>query len=168
MELTKKERLAFIYQLKILENLYPDEAVDYANYRTALEGGYALHYDWMTEHLSDEMSVDECREVLDILDMYRVITDGIAKLDATDSLKKHRLSKFLGFDGNNEGQKRSYARYFIVDLDRYSELKDGEYPSLNSHTRMLETYQTMLARWKALPNKFEPSRSDIATILGTE
>ena len=123
MELSKKERLAFIYQLRILEALYPDEAAEFANHRTALENGYVLHYDWMAEYLSEEMSEAECREVLDILDMYRAITFSINKLDKNDALHKHRLAKFPGFDGNNEGRQMSYARYYIVDLDRYSELR---------------------------------------------
>lgn len=36
MELTKKERLSFIYQLRILEALYPDDADYYAKNRKAL------------------------------------------------------------------------------------------------------------------------------------
>lgn len=168
MELTKKERLAFIYQLRILEALYPDEAANFAHHRTALEDGYALHYDWMIEHLGDDMSEGECQEVLEILDMYRAITFGIGKLGIEDPLNGHHLAKFSGFDGNNEGQKMSYARYFIVDLERYSELKGGDYPSFNSHTRMLDTYQAMLERWRPLQKKFELSRNQIAAILGAE
>jgi len=168
MELTKKERLAFIYQLRILEALYPDEASDFAQKRTALEDGYALHYGWLTESMSDDMSEAECREVLDILDMYRAITFGLQKLDEGDALREHRLAKFRGFDGNNEGQLMAYVRYFIVDLDRYDELKEGKLPSFNSHMPMLETYQAMLERWKAVENKFELSRGQIAAVLGAE
>lgn len=168
MELSKKERLAFIYQLRMLEALYPDEAAEFSNHRTALENGYALHYDWMAEQLSEEMSEEECREVLDILDMYRAITFSIDSLDKEDVLHKHHLARFPGFDGNNEGRQMSYARYYIVDLDRYSELKGSEYPRFNSHMRMLNTYQTMLGRWKSLDNKFELSRDQVASILGVE
>lgn len=168
MELSKKERLAFIYQLRILEALYPDEATEFSNHRTALENGYALHYDWMVEHLNDDMSEDACREVLDILDMYRAITFSLQKLDASDVLKQHRLAKFPGFDGNNEGQQMSYARYYIVDLDRYSELKGGDYPRLNSHTRMMDTYKKMLVNWNSFDNKIELTRSQLIKLLGAE
>ena len=168
MELSKKERLAFIYQLRILEALYPDEATEFSNHRTALENGYALHYDWMAEQLSDEMSEEECREVLDILDMYRAITFGLDNLEKDDVLQNHHLAKFPGFDGNNEGRQMSYARYYIVDLDRYSELKGSEYPRFNSHKRMLNTYQAMIERWKSLEDKFDLSRDQVAAILGAE
>lgn len=168
MELTKKERLAFIYQLRILEALYPDEATDFAHKRTALEDGYALHYEWLIENLSDDLSEEQCREVLDILDMYRAITFGLGNVDENDPLRHHRLAKFRGFDGNNEGQLMAYARYFIVDLDRYDELKEGKLPSFNSHMPMLAIYQKMLGRWKQFEHRFELSRDQIAAVLGAE
>ena len=168
MELTKKERLAFIYQLRMLEALHPNEAADFAQKRTALEDGFALHYDWLFESLSDELSEEECREVLDILDMYRAITFGLQKLDKSDALREHHLAKFRGFDGNNEGQVMAYVRYFIVDLDRYPELKEGKLPSFNSHTPMLATYQEMFQRWKEIATTFELSREQIAAVLGAE
>lgn len=168
MELSKKERLAFIYQLRILEALYPEEAVDFAHKRTALENGYSLHYEWLTETLSEGMSAEECREVLDILDMYRAITFGLQKLDEGDALRKHRLAKFRGFDGNNEGQLMAYVRYFIMDLDRFDELKEGKFPSFNSHMPMLNVYQAMLERWNPIESKFELSRGQIAAVLGAE
>ena len=139
MKLTKIERLSFIHQLRILEALYPDESTNFANQRIALENGFSLHYDWMAEHLSNEMTEVQCREVLDILDMYRSITFGLQKLGEDDPLRQHNLSIFRGFDGNNEGQLMSYVRYFIMDLDRYDELKKGKLPSFNSHMPMLET-----------------------------
>ena len=168
MELTKKERLAFIYQLRIMEALYPVEATDFAQKRTALEEGFGLHYDWLFESLRDELSREECQEVLDILDMYRAIAFGLRNLDEGDALRKHHLAKFSGFDGNNEGQLMAYVRYFIVDLGRYDELKEGKLPSFNSHTQMLATYQAMLQRWSEFERKFELSREQIATVLGAE
>lgn len=168
MELTKKERLAFIYQLRILEALYPNEATFFVQKRTALEEGFALHYEWLVEHLNDELSEADCREVLDILDMYRAITFGLRKLNDGDALRKHRLAKFLGFDGNHEGPLMAYTRYFIVDLERYDELRDGKMPSFNSHTRMLGAYRDMLERWKGIDKNFELSREQIASVLGAD
>jgi len=166
MEMTKKERLSFIYQLRILEALYPDEADSYAQHRTALEKGFTLHYDWMFEHLYDELSEQDCREVLDILDMYSAITHSVESLPADDELRKHHLAKFPGFDGNNETHHMAYARYFIVDLDRYSELRQDDYPYFNSHCPMLGRYREMLDRWRPLKPAFKLSRDQLATILG--
>lgn len=166
MELTKKERLAFIYQLRILEALYPDEAPYFAQNRTALENGFSLHYSDMLESLNDELSPAECKEVLNILDMYRAITFGLRDLDEDDALHNHHRAKFIGFDGNNEGQLMAYVRYFIVDLNRYDELKEGRFPRFNSHMPMLNTYQEMLKRWMSIDGKHSLSRDDIVTVLG--
>lgn len=164
--MTRKERLAFIYQLRILEALYPEEASDFARNRTALENGFTLHYKWISESLRDELSEEECLEVLSILDMYRSITDGLRNLAKNDELHEHYLAKFRGFDGNNEGQLMAYVRYFIVDLERYDELKVGKLPSFNSHSPMLETYQKMLGRWENVGRKFKLSREEISSVLG--
>lgn len=168
MELTKKERLSFVYQLLILEKLYPEEADHYARHRKALEEGYALHYDWMVENLYEELSEADCREVLDVLDMYRAIDTSFRSLDAADKLRNHYLAKFKGYDGNNETAQMGYARYFIVDLDRFSELKDADYPYFNSHAPMIATYRAMLARWREVPEKFSMSRSELASVLGAD
>jgi len=166
MELTKKERLAFIYQLRILEALYPSEAPYFSQNRTALENGFSLHYGDLSESLNDELSEEQCKEVLDILDMYRAITFGLRELDDGDDLRDHHRAKFIGFDGNNEGQLMAYVRYFIVDLDRYDELKEGKFSSFNSHMPMLPTYQEMLTRWALLDKKHKLSRDDIVAVLG--
>lgn len=168
MKLTKSERLSLIYQMKILEKLYPEEAAQLSQNRTALEEGFTLHYDWIFESLRDEMSEEDCQEVLDILDMYRAITFSLQGIDESDDLGNHRLAKFKGFDGNNEGQRMDYVRYFIVDLERYDELKQGKLPTFNSHTRMLPTYQKMLRRWDDVERSFEMSREQIAFVLGAE
>jgi uncharacterized protein len=167
MELTKKERLSFIHQFRILEALYPEEAADFAKHRTALEDGYVLHYDWMFEQLDDELSEADCREVLEILDMFRAIHYGLADLDPNDALQKHGNAKFSGFDGNHEGKQMAYAHYFIVDLGRFSELKTSEYPGFNSHWPTLETYRSMLVVWKEIstPSRFKLSRGQLQTIL---
>lgn len=168
MKLTEKERLSFIYQLRILEALYPDDAPYYARHRVAIEEGYALHYDWMTEHLFDELSEDQCREVLSILDMYRAIYDAVTRLEAGDPLAAHHLSKFSGFDGNNESHLMSYVRYYVVDLERYSEFAVGEYPGFNSHCPMLDTYRRMLARWGEFDRSFRLTKDQLAHVLGAD
>ncbi|SOH93742.1 hypothetical protein SAMN06273572_102420 [Monaibacterium marinum] len=165
MELTKNERLSLIYQLRILEALYPEEATNFVHNRTALENGFTLHYDWIFENLRDELSKEECQELLDILDMYRAITFSLRELDEGDVLHEHHLAKFRGFDGNKEGQLMAYVRYFIVDLDRYDELKYEKLPSFNSHTSMLNTYREMLSRWSAAEKKHILSREQICTVL---
>ncbi len=69
---------------------------------------------------------------------------------------KDKEIMFPGFDGNNEYKQLSYVRYFIVDLDRYSEIQELNHTdNYNSHARMLYKYRKMLEKW----NKFVQDRS---------
>ncbi|MGB1322848.1 MAG: YfbU family protein [Vibrio gallaecicus] len=158
----KLKRFELINQLLILEKLYPDEADYYAKNRKALEYGFELHYSWLTENLSDGLSEQQCKEVLDIMDMYRSITFSWSRINPDKELPTEY--KFRGFDGNNEGDLRSYVQYFVVELDRFEELRYGQsFPSFNSHTRMLETYRKQLEVWKKFD--FDLTEDEIASVM---
>jgi uncharacterized protein len=158
----KLKRFELINQLLILEKIYPGEADQYAQNRKALEYGFALHYSWLTENLSDGLSEDECKEVLDIMDMYQSINFSWSRLNP-DKEKPEEI-RFKGFDGNNEGALRNYVEYFIIELDRYEELKHGQsHPRFNSHTIMLPQYKKQLEIWKAF--NFDLTAEQISLIL---
>lgn len=152
MKLNTKERLTLSYQLKILEKLYPEESEYYANHRKAIEDGYELHYSWITEHLSDGLTSEECTEVLDILDMYTSLYYSFKNLESPKDLSIESI-KFPGFDGNNETMRMAYTKYFIEDLGRYEWIKELTNGFYNSHTRMVEIYQQMLKIFKEVPPK---------------
>jgi len=165
MLLSKMDRLQLSFMLKILEKLYPEEADYYATHRKALEEGYALHYDWLFENIYEELSVEDCSEVLDILTMYRAITFSLEKIEDKTGLDSP-LVQFSGFDGNNETKQMAYTRYFVFDLDRYKELTYGKkYCDFNSHCPMLDTYREMLIEWEKSKDKYHLSREDIVRIL---
>ncbi len=169
MDLTKKERLILSLQLRVLEKLYPEEEQDFAIQRRALEDGYALHYEWMTNQFSDELSVEQCREVLEILDMFRALTFSFARAEENNhelrNLRRQDI-KFRGFDGNNETAHMGYVQYFILDLKRFQELVgEGGFDDFNSHQPMLDTYREMLGVWRQYENRFELSIEQIEKIL---
>lgn len=166
MKLTKIERLTLINQFKILEALYEDEADYYKNHRTALEEGFELHYEWIFEYLSEEeMSSEECREVIDILNMYRALNFSYIRLKDKSLIDEDRL-KFDGFDGNNETKQLIYVRYFLRDLNRFEELHDKISHDYNSHSRMLPEYREMLDRWSDLNKKTNLTQENIMYIIG--
>ena len=119
MKLDKKERLILSNQLKILEKLYPEESDYYAQHRKALEEGYALQYKLLFENIYDEMSVEECKEVLSVLDMYRAITFSYQKLADKAELENHHNLKFSGFDGNTETKTDGICK---IIYDRFRSL----------------------------------------------
>lgn len=148
MELTLKERLILMNQYAILEKLDPENAKDYANKYKALDYGFTLNYAWLFENMSEEMSKDECEEVINILNMYRAITFSYFTIHNTKNISDDRY-KFKGFDGNEESKYYSYCNYFIMDLGRFQELTYGyNYPDLNSHSPMLKKYRLMLNIWE--------------------
>lgn len=166
MELTKKERYIISNQLKILEALFPDEASYYAEQRKAVEYGYELHYSWLTENIDDDvLTEDECKEIVEILNMYRAITFSYNKFENKSDIKRDKI-RFIGFDGNEETKQYSYVNYFIIDLDRFKELRnDSEYPDFNSHSPMLDRYRKMLQQWKSFSDKNNLTEDQIKSIL---
>lgn len=168
MHLDDKDRLFLINQYLILEKLYPEESYYYRNKRKAIEGQFELHYDMLDESSKDRMTSDECKEVMDILDMFRAISFSLQKMpeEHKEKLDFHYLV-FRGFDGNNEGRHFSYALYLVNDLGRWEELKEGkDYKDLNSHAPVLEMYRSMLGAWQKYPveRRFNLSRDDLLEI----
>ena len=165
MELNKIERLIISNQFKILEKLYPEEAEYYSKNRKALENGYKLHYQWIFENIYDEMSEEECQEVIDILNMYRSLTFSYQKLSDKSGIEESDI-RFPGFDGNNEISQYSYTNYFTLELNRFNELTNGsEYADFNSHCEMLDCYRRMLAEWNKYDDKQNLTKEKINSIL---
>ena len=147
------QRLILVNQYKILKCLTDNvtEQQDYDNLITALENGYELHYQDCFEYMGEnDLTVEECREVLDILEMYRgiIYSYNALKLKKEPTTLKEEDVMFPGFDCNNEYKQLSYVRYFIVDLDRYSEIQElNKTDNYNSHSKWLDRYVRMLQKW---------------------
>jgi len=96
--------------------------------------------------------------VVDVLDMWDFIETAVEKLDDGE---KARLAaetdnapvRFAGFDGNNESEHLSIARFLIDDLKRFSRFNDKK-RSLNSHSPTVDRYARMY-------RAFEPIRATL-------
>ena len=165
MELDKGQRVILVNQYLILEMLYPEQADGFSRHRKALEEGYTIHYGDIAEFFYDDFPKDKCQFVLDVLDMYRSFVFSYNEMEDTSGLEKEKI-RFQGFDGNNEGHYRAYCQHFIVDLERFQELK-GEhvYPDFNSHTPMNEYYRGQLEKWKARQKDFRVTKEQLKEIL---
>lgn len=151
MELSKKDRLILVNQYRILQKLSKEgyEIADYESKITALLNGYTLHYEDLFDEFSEkELSVEESRYVLDVLELYRAIIFSYTRLCGENLVKKltDKDVAFPGFDGNDESEYLSYARYFIEDLGRYDEIKQyAAECDLNSHMNTTNRYKAMLS-----------------------
>jgi uncharacterized protein YfbU (UPF0304 family) len=96
MELTLKERLFLANQFKILEQLIPAESRDYERARKILERGYSFEYHDLFGGFSEEgLSIEQCKEVMDILDVYRMMRYSYRNLPDKTGIDERRL-QFLG------------------------------------------------------------------------
>lgn len=98
--------------------------------------------------------------VVDILDMWEFLEEAFEKLSDSDKARLAELAdpwgknvQFPGFDGNNEAEHLSIARFLITDLSRFSRFHDRKY-DLNSHHPTLEKYGKMY-------RAFEPIRAKL-------
>lgn len=169
VKLSTKDRAMFIYLLKVLKN-QGDQDYDYDNMIKALQYGFEYHYSDVFDCLFDEvLSYDGCREVLDILEMYRGIIYSFINLKREGKLKTLTESdvRFPGFDGNNEAKQMSYADYFIKDLGRYDEIEKISQGYYNSHSPKLAKYKAMLVKWRSLDNRYQMEEQQIQELLST-
>jgi uncharacterized protein YfbU (UPF0304 family) len=115
-----------------------------------LRNGYTLEYETLGNFVDPDVSEEECREVVDILEMYRALK--IARRDIT----------FPGFDGNNETEHFAYATFLIDIQNKWTESKQDP---RNSHSPMLARYRSMLRSWKESADTAELTAEDTARIL---
>lgn len=90
------------------------------------------------------------RFVVDVLDMWSFIEEAYEKLGKND---RKRLATeadpfgehvfFPGFDGNNESEHLSIARFLVEDLNRFSRFRQ-DHRDLNSHSPEIGRYGKML------------------------
>lgn len=183
--LNKKERLFLSNQLEILKNQQiimnsltggKESKVDTSYYDKkikALREGFELHYEDVFEDIYDGLSMEDCRFVLDVLEMYRGITYSYIALESNAILENVCDSDiaFPGFDLNTETKCYSYCKYFVLDLNRYSEIRQyaGKDFDYNSHTSTtIPKYRRQLKIWQeyeSLDNRYMMTEDQLIKLL---
>lgn len=166
MELNLSQRWILSNQYRILKMLEPDRADHYDDILGAIENGYSLHYDEFSHHIDRVgLSRDQCSEILDILQMFRILRTAYETLEDQLEIEEHEV-QFFGFDGNVEGRQMLYAWYFCnLEGGRFTELGLETIEDCNSHMPALETYRRMLEAWNRSEDKYELGRGDIQRIV---
>lgn len=121
-----------------------------------IEAGFTGEYWREVAGFSTELSRRDCGRVLDILDMFRIITFSIRRLEKDGATVDAELSyelEFQGFDGN-DGLESHMARYveFLMSDGRWPELRPqlDDNDGGNSHCLMLDTYMRMVAEHRRI------------------
>ncbi len=157
LKLTKTERVILANQYRLLEILAPDGESDYfAQRREIVEKGYAIHYSEIDQWFYEEMEPEASREILDILNMFRALTNAAGR-----KLSVGAKLRFEGFDGNEESSEFGYVIFLVETLKRFTEINANE---LNSHWPMLGRYRAMLAEWRECKEKYELTQAEIDRI----
>lgn len=167
LKLTKLDRVFLVNQLRIMEALYPDDASQLSVQREALERGYEMLYAWGFEYIYDgdaKMSIEECQEVWDTMDMFDGIERSMPEGLDTSNLT---MTKFAGYDGNNEGKFMSFAQFTVERLNRFEYLELQKPGYWNSHFPVRDIYQRMLEEWKKVPRleRFSMSQEQLTRVL---
>ncbi|MEZ0350149.1 YfbU family protein [Mycobacterium sp. pR1184] len=178
MRITDRQVLSLLH--RILARVLPeddDEDSD-AKYHLqrarVIEAGFTGEYWREVAGFSTELSKRDCDRVLDTLQMFRVITYSVERLEkegVTVSEELRRQLEFRGFDYNDglEGHMASYVKHLMSD-GRWAELQpqvrrrdDG-----NSHYRVLDTYMRMLAEHRRIMDTRSPGFDPEHYLLSVE
>lgn len=145
----KVQKLILINQYKILSLLDPNEKEDYDKRIDALVSGYTLNQEWHIGWIGDDHPVDDCKFVLDVLDMFDRIKFSIETKKITGIPKDYR-TKFRGFDGNDQFECwcMGYARYLFEHENRFTYLIDDKKFDFNSHMPTARLYESMLEKYR--------------------
>lgn len=122
--------------------------------------------------LSDQISPQVVSEVRDALGMWSLIERCYEELSEKDKERVESEAepfgtdvKFKGFDGNDESDHLSVARFLIDDRGRYPRFKGRELnshcPNSDAHRRMLSIFKPMLVNLEG----FGLSASQIIDLL---
>lgn len=161
MKLTNPEKLILIMLSEIYKKLgiNGNSEIDPKFLTDAIYSDNTWGLDWKYAGIfsdNTEPNPPEVTEVVNYLDMWSFIESAYEGLDAASKkLLKDDPEivqvQFTGFDGNNETEYMSVARFLINQLDRFTEFKNRE---LNSH-------YPMIGRYRRMYSIFEPIRRNL-------
>lgn len=120
---------------------------------------WAIEWDVQMPWSGTSPTPQHVKHVVDVLDMWSFIEEGFAALPAADAQRVldetgyNRGPVFVGFDGNNEADEYSAARFLIDKMGRFGRFAGRD---LNSH------HETVAGSNRRLV-VFEPIRARLGT-----
>ena len=163
--LTKLERLQLVNQCRILERVDPENADHWAQCTTILREGFTMFYSTIFDPVWEELHYEECRYVMDVLDMHDALKFSFERLDDKTGIEEHEVT-FAGFSGNEESQHLSFVQH-LKDTGKWQPLlKDKQ--ELDSHFPTRWRYKPMLEKWESLGSierRHKLTKEDIKAII---
>lgn len=166
--LSRFERQVLADNAAIRAALCPNEADHWKRLQKALEAGYELEYQHMLAVDADTISVSNCQEVRDVLEMYYRLQQIHAQMSNTGDLTPSQLA-FPGFDNTTEVKQWAYAQFVCEEEGVFEGLRSS-YPDLSASMPRSTRYAEMLPRWRQLRSSKEDwediTHQDIKDVLG--
>ena len=164
MDISNKDRVLLINQLRILKILDSNNADSYDATIDLLTSGFKIFYSDIEPFLSDDMPESEGRLVLDVLSLYRMVDHHIHK-NPGSKVAEHLYARFDGFDGNYEGQHLAFTEFLINTQGKFRERVIDWNEDFNSHSPCLGKYRSMIAAWENVEKKYDLSEEQVLAIL---
>ncbi len=164
MEMTNAQRLILSNQYYLMSKLTPENAEKYERLQTIVERGYELQMRELNKEFGCLVE-DECREVIDIMEMYHAMQES-NKMLAEDERKEvdQRRLNFLGFDIATEAQLVNYVRFLTDSEGLYPQFDKADH-HFNAQMPMLEKYRRMLTTWRNCPRQYHLSAAEFKQIF---
>lgn len=139
-----------------------------------LEQGFTYEYWVEVAGFRPELTRNESELIVDILQMFRIITFSISHLSGKGVSVPAELERRLAYQGLDhndslEGHMAAYVKFMIED-DKWEELKPqiDEADGGNSHSRKLGVYTRMLTEFRKLMKDRERSYDPDEYLLSIE
>lgn len=159
MQMTNAEKLITIMLCEIQEHLKMKGEVESGFVKDAILNDHLWALEWRYQGIfggSGDPSPPEVSFVVDVLDMWTFIERGYADLSAQDKARVDTEAspfvppRFEGFDGNNETEHKSIARFLVEKLDRFTNFNgrafNSHMPSIHRYSQMLEVFEPIRAK----------------------
>ncbi len=158
IHLTAGDKLNFMMLRDIVKHLKVPTETDTDLMAEAIYGGHYWAPAWEMQGLFHNQ-VDRPADlslVVDTLDMFDFIEARLEKMSPEDVEKVKAsnhgdLPSFHGFDGNNESELMSIARFLVESMGRFSRFKGRDF---NSHS-------PTAGRYRRMTMAFEPIRANL-------
>ncbi len=164
MEMTNAQRLILSNQYYLMSQMDPDNAAKYQRLQTIVERGYELQMNELNKDFGC-MSDAECRQVIDIMEMYHAMQESNKMLEEAErkDVDQRRL-QFLGFDIATECQLVNYVRFLTDSEGLYPQFDKADH-HFNAQMPMLEKYRRMLATWRNCPRQYHLCANELRQIF---
>lgn len=145
LNLTDTERLILANQYQILARLEQDDS--YETLSENLRDGHSWLYNQTLDMmLSEELSDEDAKYVIEILDIYDTLQSSYENLTDKSGIQKHEVV-FPGFDGNNEGRLLGFSIALRKDR-RFEDVVPER--GKNSHMTTTHRYRKLIDKYEQM------------------